>query len=78
MYLGAKLHDITDEAKLSVMPGEVIGSALGRILHYENQDGRVTRQIKEDIPLKRPETWGRKKRASNLLILGLQAYLMLT
>ncbi|MBU4100332.1 MAG: hypothetical protein KKH20_03010 [Proteobacteria bacterium] len=61
MYLGAKLHDITDEAKLSVMPGEVIGSALGRILHYENQDGRVTRQIKEDIPLKRPETWGPEK-----------------
>lgn len=58
VYLGAKLHDITDEAKLSVMPREVIGSALTRLLHYENQDGRVNRQIHEEIPLKRPYVWG--------------------
>jgi hypothetical protein len=58
VYLGAKLHDITDEAKLSVMPREVIGSALTRLLHYENQDGRVNRQIRKEITLKRPYVWG--------------------
>ena len=57
-YLGAKLHDITDESKLSVMPGEVIGAALGRMMHYENKDGRLHRILKEDIPVKRPTTWG--------------------
>lgn len=61
VHLGAKLHDITDEAKLSVMPGEVIGSALGRLLHYEDQDGRITRLLGSDEPLKRPETWGPDK-----------------
>ena len=61
MYLGAKLHDITDEAKLSVMPGEVIGAALGRILYYEKKEGRLTRLLKENILLKRPETWGPEK-----------------
>ena len=58
VYLGAKLHDITDEAKLSVMPREVIGSALTRLIHYDNQDGRVNRQIREEITLKRPYVWG--------------------
>jgi len=57
-YLGAKLHDITDEAKLSVMPGEVIGAALCRMLHYENEEGRLRRLLKEDIPLNRPTIWG--------------------
>jgi len=57
-YLGAKLHDITDEAKLSVMPGEVIGAALSRMLHYENKEGRLRRILKEDIPLNRPTIWG--------------------
>ena len=61
VYLGAKLHDITDEAKLSVMPGEVIGAALGRILHYEKLDGRVTRLLAEDGPCKRPVVWGPEK-----------------
>ncbi|SMC26792.1 hypothetical protein SAMN02746041_02774 [Desulfacinum hydrothermale DSM 13146] len=61
VYLGAKLHDITDEAKLSVMPGEVIGSALGRLLHYEERDGRVSRLLDSDQPLARPETWGPEK-----------------
>jgi hypothetical protein len=45
VYLGAKLHDITDEAKLSVMPGEVIGAALERLLHWESVDSRVTRLL---------------------------------
>lgn len=57
VYLGAKLHDITDEAKLSVMPGEVIGAALERLLHWEQVDGRVTRGLGEGAlaPL---EAWG--------------------
>ncbi len=61
VYLGAKLHDITDEAKLSVMPGEVIGSALGRLLHYEETDRRVTRLLESTSPLERPEIWGPDK-----------------
>lgn len=61
VYLGAKLHDITDEAKLSVMPGEVIASALRRLLYYEDRDGRVTRLLGSQEPLKRPETWGPDK-----------------
>lgn len=61
VYLGAKLHDITDEAKLSVMPGEVIGSALHRLLHYEDQDGRITRLLISQEPLKRPVIWGPEK-----------------
>ena len=51
VYLGAKLHDITDDAKLSVMPGEVIGAALERLLHYESLDQRVTRLLGADTPL---------------------------
>ena len=46
VYLGAKLHDITDEGKLSVMPGEVIGAALERLLHWESTDGRVTARLR--------------------------------
>ncbi len=61
VYLGAKLHDITDEAKLSVMPGEVIGSALKRLLFYEERDSRITTIISEDRPLGRPEVWGPEK-----------------
>lgn len=61
IYLGAKLHDITDEAKLSVMPGEVIGAALNRIMHYESLDGRLSHLLKEDFPLKRPKAWGPDK-----------------
>ena len=57
-YLGAKLHDITDESKLSVMPGEVIGAALGRMMHYEKKDERLMRILKGDFPVKRPITWG--------------------
>jgi len=57
-YLGAKLHDITDESKLSVMPAEVIGAALGRMLHYENKDGRLGRILTIDLPVKRPIIWG--------------------
>ena len=60
-YLGAKLHDITDESKLSVMPGEVIGAALDRIMHYENKDGRLRRILKQDRPVKRPTTWGAER-----------------
>lgn len=61
VYLGAKLHDITDEAKLSVMPGEVIGSALHRLLHYEDRDGRIRRLLASDEPLRRPIAWGPEK-----------------
>lgn len=61
VYLGAKLHDITDEAKLSVMPGEVIGSALNRLLYYEERDGRVSRLLASHEPLQRPVTWGPDK-----------------
>ncbi len=61
VYLGAKLHDITDEAKLSVMPGEVIGSALNRLLHYEDLDGRISRLLVSQEPLQRPVTWGPEK-----------------
>ena len=57
-YLGAKLHDITDESKLSVMPGEVIGAALCRMLYYENKDGRLSRILKENNPVDRPHAWG--------------------
>ncbi len=55
LYLGAKLHDITDEAKLSVMPGEVIGAALERILHYRDI---VQENLKHEIMLGHPVRWG--------------------
>ncbi|RLB06727.1 MAG: hypothetical protein DRG59_07445 [Deltaproteobacteria bacterium] len=55
LYLGAKLHDITDEAKLSVMPGEVIGAALERILHYREL---VQENLKHEILLGHPVRWG--------------------
>lgn len=58
VYLGAKLHDITDEAKLSVMPAEVIGAALARLLHYEETGGRVSRLIQEPVELRKPIAWG--------------------
>ena len=58
VYLGAKLHDITDEAKLSVMPAEVIGAALERILHYEE---RVRQVIEGQQPLRYPVMWGSEK-----------------
>ncbi len=57
VYLGAKLHDITDEAKLNVMPGEVIGAALERILHYEKLDGRIGDIIKSKRDLKPVAAW---------------------
>ncbi|MFH0919058.1 MAG: hypothetical protein V1913_01735 [Fibrobacterota bacterium] len=63
-YLGAKLHDITDDAKLSVMPGEVIGSALERLLHYERLDRRVSRVLEGDAPLKHAIAWGPEKPVS--------------
>ncbi len=58
LYLGAKLHDITDEAKLSVMPGEVIGAALERILHYKDL---VEEKLTVEMPLGRPVVWGSDK-----------------
>lgn len=61
VYLGAKLHDVTDEAKLSVMPGEVIGSALKRLLHYEEKESRITTVISEDKPVEKPIVWGPEK-----------------
>ena len=57
VYLGAKLHDITDDAKLSIMPGQVIGSALERILYYEDLDRRITNRIENDVPLEEIVVW---------------------
>ena len=51
VFLGAKLHDVTDESKLSVMPGEVIGAALERIVHHRNQ---VMETLRSEKRLKRP------------------------
>jgi hypothetical protein len=58
VYLGAKLHDITDDAKLSVMPGEVIGAALDRLLYYERMDGRVSERLASQEPLGHVIPWG--------------------
>lgn len=58
VYLGAKLHDITDEAKLSEMPGQVIGAALERLLHWQQHDGRVIELIKAERELETPRMWG--------------------
>jgi len=61
VYLGAKLHDITDESRLSVMPGEVIGAALERILYWENVSGCVSRGLATEEPLREPLVWGPTK-----------------
>jgi len=61
IYLGAKLHDITDEGKLSVMPAEVIGAALERLLHWEAADGRVSRLLMSSDELVPLEGWGPEK-----------------
>ncbi len=61
VYLGAKLHDITDEAKLSVMPGEVIGAALERLLYWEKADGRVSHWLQPDRELVPLETWSAER-----------------
>ncbi len=58
VYLGAKLHDITDEAKLSVMPGEVIGAALERLLHWERTESRVSRCLAPEHELVELQIWG--------------------
>jgi len=61
IYLGAKLHDVTDDAKLSIMPGQVIGAALERILHYEDADGRISRRLSCEEPLDEVITWDSDK-----------------
>jgi len=61
VYLGAKLHDVTDDAKLSIMPGQVIGSALERILYYEDFDKRITHRLENDIPLEEIVVWNYDK-----------------
>lgn len=61
VYLGAKLHDVTDEAKLAVMPGEVIGAALKRLLYYEENDKRISRIIQGDRNVEKPVVWGPDK-----------------
>jgi len=58
VYLGAKLHDITDEAKLSVMPGEVIGAALERLLQWENAGGIVSATLRPECALRTVVEWG--------------------
>lgn len=58
VYLGAKLHDITDEAKLTVMPEQVIGSALERILHHRDHVAQV---LAGDAPLGYPLVWGAER-----------------
>ncbi len=57
VYLGAKLHDVTDEAKLSVMPGEVIGAALERLKFWEANGGLVSSAVQEDGALGMVEPW---------------------
>ena len=57
VYLGAKLHDVTDDAKLSIMPGQVIGAALERILYYEDLDKRITHRLEQDVSLKEIVVW---------------------
>jgi len=61
VYLGAKLHDITDEAKLNVMPGEVIGAALERIIYYEKNHGLISNILNGKESLSPVEIWGREK-----------------
>ncbi len=61
VYLGAKLHDVTDEAKLSVMPGEVIGAALERLKFWEAEGGLVSAALAVDRPLGRVESWGSER-----------------
>ena len=51
VYLGAKLHDITDEGKLSVMPGEVIGAALESLLRHRERFEEV---LNSDRPVEEP------------------------
>jgi hypothetical protein len=58
VWLGAKLHDITDEARLAVMPGQVIGAALERIVHWEQAGGLVSAAMSGERPLQRAVTWG--------------------
>lgn len=58
VYLGAKLHDVTDDAKLSVMPGEVIGAALERLLHYEKNNGLVSTILESRNPVRNVIAWG--------------------
>jgi len=58
VYLGAKLHDITDEAKLSVMPGEVIGAALERLRYWEAEHGLVSKWLQPGMELQPLELWG--------------------
>lgn len=62
VYLGAKLHDITDEGKLSVMPAEVIGAALERLLHWEAKDGRIGARLGDESAVLQPlMVWGPDK-----------------
>jgi hypothetical protein len=61
VYLGAKLHDITDEAKLNVMPGEVIGAALERILYYEKNYGFISEILNGNESLQHVEVCGTDK-----------------
>jgi hypothetical protein len=44
VYLGAKLHDVTDDA-------------LERILYYEDLDTRITHRIENDVPLEKIVVW---------------------
>ena len=47
--------------KLSIMPGQVIGSALERILYYEDFDKRITHRLENDIPLEEIVVWNYDK-----------------
>ncbi|MFC1584789.1 hypothetical protein ACFL5V_04515 [Fibrobacterota bacterium] len=61
VYLGAKLHDVTDDAKLSIMPGQVIGAALERILYYEDTDKRISQRLSSQEPLDPVICWDSDK-----------------
>ncbi len=53
-YLGAKLHDITDEAKLAIMPREVIGAILEKFIEKEKENGIISKIKQEKLELKFP------------------------
>ncbi len=61
VYLGAKLHDITDEAKLAVMPMEVIKAAFERLLYWEDHSAMVSRTLSPSAILSPLEIWGPDK-----------------
>ncbi len=72
--LGAKLHDITDDTRLQIMPREVIASALERLLYYEKLDGRISRLVvSEVVKLQEPIYYGKDKTGIDFINPGFTA-----